>query len=147
MKDCIEVTIEIKTVEKALAELGVGISNRTALMGTIAGTMLSAVTQNFADGGRPVPWESPKKRTGTPLTDTGMLKNSITEMSDNDSAVVGTNLIYAAIHNFGGTIKRETSKGKKVEIEMPQREFLILTEQDEADIMEDVQTYFQNLIK
>lgn len=145
MDDCIDVSIHIESVEKALTDLGHGITDRTALMETIAGTMLNAVTQNFNDGGRPQAWEAPKHRTGMPLVDTGVLKNSITEASDNDSAMVGTNVIYAAIHNFGGTIKRETTKGK-VEIEMPQREFLNLTPQDEEDIMDDVHTYFQNLI-
>lgn len=145
--DFIEIAIDIDSVQKALQDLGAGITNRTTLMETLAGTMANAVAQNFTDGGRPDKWEAPKHRTGSPLIDTGMLKNSITEMSDNDNAMVGTNIVYAAIHNFGGKIKRVTSKGTKVEVEMPQREFLNLTEQDEADVLEDVQNYFKELVK
>ena len=53
---------------------------------------------------------------------------SITRHSDATSAVVGTNTVYAAIHNFGG----KAGRGCKVEI--PARPFLRLTQEDEDDI-------------
>ncbi len=143
----------IAAIEKA----DTGISNRTPLMRTIAGTMYSAVMQNFDASGRPA-WLGLKYRVGKPLEDTGQLRGSISQHYDNESAVVGTNCIYAAIHNFGGTIKPKKAKnlfipligggGRKVKsVDIPQREFLKLTPQDEEDIIEDVQAYFQNLIK
>ena len=61
-------------------------------------------------------------------------------MYDNDTALVGTNIIYAAIHNFGG----QAGRNRKVTI--PQREFLVLTNEDEQSLMDDVQEYFSNLI-
>lgn len=56
-------------------------------------------------------------------------------------SIVGTNEPYAAIHQLGG----KAGRGRKVAI--PARPFLILTPQDEADILEDIQDYFQRLIK
>lgn len=39
-----------------------------------------------------------------PLLDTGRLRNSITMLAGNDFVEVGTNVRYAAIHQFGGAI-------------------------------------------
>ena len=113
--------------------------NKSDLMRNIAGTMESAVLTNFDEGGRPK-WLGIKHREGTPLVDTENLMSSITRDYDNDSAVVGTNEPYAAIHQFGGMAGR----GRKTKI--PARPFLQLTEQDEADILEDVQDYWQKLL-
>lgn len=113
--------------------------NKSDLMRNIAGTMESAVLTNFDEGGRPK-WLGIKHREGTPLVDTENLMSSITRDHDNDSAVVGTNEPYAAIHQFGGMAGR----GRKTKI--PARPFLQLTEQDEADILEDVQGYWQKLL-
>lgn len=44
---------------------------------------------------------------GQTLTDTARLRQSIVSEATATSAAVGTNLVYAAIHQFGGTIKRE----------------------------------------
>lgn len=66
---------------------------------------------------------------------------SITSDYTNDTAVVGTNEPYAAIHQFGG----KAGRGRKTTI--PARPFLKLTPEDESDIMEDIQAYFQRLIK
>lgn len=114
--------------------------HRKPLMKSIAGTMKSAVLQNFDESGRPK-WLGLKYRTGMPLINGGNLRKSIGEYYDNDQAIVGTNVEYAAIHQFGGMAGRN----KKVEI--PARPFLTLTEQDEADILEDIQDYFRNLVK
>lgn len=42
-----------------------------------------------------------------PLLDTGALRNSLTMAAGNDGVVIGSNVKYAAIHQFGGTISRE----------------------------------------
>lgn len=98
--------IEIKVnnadeISQALKNLAKGLRFRKSLMNTLAGTMQSAVDQNFAEGGRPK-WLGVKHRDGTPLTDSGHLKNSIRSKTSNDSAIVGTNVKYAAIHQYGG---------------------------------------------
>ena len=137
------IDIEINNAQEiasALERLAQATAHRTPLMRSIAGTMESAVLQNFDVGGRPK-WLGLKYRQGTPLVDTENLMGSITSDYSNDMATVGTDEPYAAIHQFGG----KAGRGRKVEI--PARPFLALTPQDKADILEDVQGYFQRLIK
>jgi phage virion morphogenesis protein len=137
------IEIEINNAQEVaivLERLAQATTHRTPLMRSIAGTMESAVLQNFDVGGRPK-WLGLKYRQGTPLVDTENLMGSITSDYTNDTAVVGTNEPYAAIHQFGG----KAGRGRKTTI--PARPFLKLTPEDDADIMEDIQAYFQRLIK
>lgn len=137
------IDIEINNAQEVaivLERLSQATTHRTPLMRSIAGTMESAVLQNFDVGGRPK-WLGLKYRQGTPLVDTENLMGSITSDYTNDTAIVGTNEPYAAIHQFGG----KAGRGRKTTI--PARPFLKLTPEDEADIMEDIQAYFQRLIK
>lgn len=137
------IEIEINNAQQIasiLNKLANAAQDRTLLMRSIAGTMESAVLQNFDVGGRPK-WLGLKYRQGTPLVDTENLMNSITNYYDNNVAEVGTNEPYAAIHQFGG----KAGRGRKVDI--PARPFLVLTPQDEDDILEDVQAYFRSVVK
>lgn len=137
------IEIEISNAEQvssALKKVATATKHRTPLMRNIAGTMESAVLQNFEAGGRPA-WAGLKYRKGTPLVDTENLMSSIESTYDNNNAVVGTNVEYAAIHQFGG----KAGRGRKVTI--PKRPFLSLTAQDEEDILRDVQDYFAKFIK
>ena len=137
--------IEIKInnadqISQLLDKLAQGSSDLSPLMRKLAGTMEKAVLQNFESGGRPA-WEALKYRKGKPLVDTENLMGSITSYYDKENAIVGTNEPYAAIHQFGG----KAGRGKKVEI--PARPFLSLTPQDEEDLVDDIQSYFRDLIK
>lgn len=137
------IEIEINNAQQIasmLDKLANAAQESTPLMRSIAGTMESAVLQNFDVGGRPK-WLGLKYRQGTPLVDTENLMNSITSYYDNNIAMVGTNEPYAAIHQFGG----KAGRGRKVDI--PARPFLVLTPQDEDDILEDVQAYFRSIVK
>ena len=58
-----------ESVNEVLHKLHNRIKHRKRLMRAIAGTMESAVLQNFEAGGRP-PWQGLKYRQGTPLVDT-----------------------------------------------------------------------------
>ena len=136
----IEVRIDnISEIQNQLKRLEDGVENRYLLMRRLSETMHTAVKLNFRYAGRPK-WLGLKYRAGKPLTDTGRLKDSFSTMYDNDTALVGTNIIYAAIHNFGG----QAGRNRKVRI--PQREFLTLTDDDKQALMDDVQDYFSGLI-
>ena len=87
--------------------------------------MLRSVDKNFREEGRPKKWKglSPMtiglrrkgKKGGRPkiLQDTGRLKGSIAAKIHKDHAVVGTNVKYARLHQFGGTTKAKTLKIKQ----------------------------------
>lgn len=138
----IEIQIDnLFVVQNQLERLSRGVSdNRYLLMRRLAGTMRYAVAQNFKQGGRPE-WLALKYRSGIPLNDTGALRQSIDELSDNDTALVGTNMVYAAIHQFGGWA------GRNRKVYIPARPFLQLTNEDKQDLMDDVQDYFAQLVR
>ena len=137
----IEIQIDnLFVVQNQIERLSRGVSdNRYLLMRRLAGTMRYAVAQNFKQGGRPE-WLALKYRSGIPLNDTGALRQSIDELSDNDTALVGTNMVYAAIHQLGGWA------GRNNKVFIPARPFLQLTNEDKQDLMDDVQDYFASLI-
>jgi len=137
----IEIQIDnLFVVQNQMDRLSRGVGdNRYLLMRRLAGTMRYAVAQNFKQGGRPE-WLALKYRSGIPLNDTGALRQSIDELSDNDTALVGTNMVYAAIHQFGGWA------GRNNKVFIPARPFLQLTNEDKQDLMDDVQDYFASLI-
>lgn len=104
----------------------------------IAGMLERGVRDRFERTEDPQgkPW-TPSKRAleegGRTLSDTGALLSSIASASDAFSAIVGTNLVYAAIHQFGGTIRPREGSGKKAlntpfgprgAVNMPARPFL-----------------------
>lgn len=159
--------IEIKVnneqeIIKLLTKLADAASKTAPLMRILSGTMQSAVDQNFEAGGRPA-WLGLTHREGKPLTNTGTLRNSIQPYSDNNTATVGTDLVYAAIHHFGGKTKPHKIKPRYKKAlafgggvygainhpgsTIPARPFMTLTQQDEEDLIDDVQTYFRNLLK
>lgn len=70
------------------------------------------------------------------LRRTGRLFQSITAQHSATVAMAGTNVIYAAIHNFGGPAGR----GKKVEI--PARPYFGISSADEAMISDAVSSYY-----
>lgn len=104
-------SIKINTdgFEAALDKLVKGLENREPLMRRLAGMMADAVEENFAQEGRPKwmgwsPSTARRRRGGRILQLSGRLAGSIGSYSDNDSAVVGTNVKYARIHQEGGEI-------------------------------------------
>ncbi len=82
-------------------------------MQAIAGLLESRAAENFANQSGPLgKWPALKKdprnkKRSSPqiLVDTARLKNSITSQFGANSAVVGTNVVYAAIHQLGGDIQ------------------------------------------
>ena len=73
-------------------------------MRSIAAVMLSAVEDNFSQQGRPSwkPSQRAIKQGGKTLQDTGRLAASIVSSYMATRATVGTNVVYAAIQQFGG---------------------------------------------
>jgi len=117
-------------------------------MKNIAGIFASAAEDNFAEEGRPDKWidlsEVTKKQRkkigkypGQILQVSGQLASSVNTYYDNDSAVIGSNLEYAAIHQLGG------QAGKNKIVTIPARPYIKLTEDDFEEIIDIIQTYLQ----
>ncbi|MFN3695329.1 MAG: phage virion morphogenesis protein [Ignavibacterium sp.] len=99
------------------------LKNKSKLMVAVAETMRTAVLKNFETEGSRIgkPWQRLSHQTikqrekkgywpGKILQRTGQLKRSIISSYGEDYAQVSTNLIYAAIQNYGGIIHRSTIK-------------------------------------
>ena len=138
--DFIEIKIDNQEINKRLLDLATRGENLRPLMKNIAGVFAYSTEENFKEEGRPK-WtdlaESTKKQRkktghypGQILQVTGQLASSISTYYDDNSAIIGSNLDYAAIHQLGG----QTGKGKKTTI--PARPYLKLINNEYKDIID-----------
>lgn len=126
------VDIKVQGARDYLDQVAGKIENMAEVMGLIGEIVQSSVERNFEVGGR---YSSPgsykgggskwkdlangtkkaRKRKGKwpgPILQvSGRLAGSIHYNAHNDKVEVGTNLVYAAIHEFGGTINRAGGPG------------------------------------
>jgi phage virion morphogenesis protein len=99
----IEVQVQDEQVKQMLSSLASRISDMTPAMRRIAGIMHDSVEENFAAGGRPR-WpmsHRAKEQGGMTLQDTGRLAGSLSQQATANEAIVGTNVKYAAVQQFG----------------------------------------------
>jgi phage virion morphogenesis protein len=170
-------TIQIKDSElqKDLRGILGRFNDLRPAMKIIGSIVRASVDKNFEAEGRPRKWaplaESTKKRRkDTPLLQVqghhGGLRGSINYQSFDDRVVVGTNKVYAAVHQFGaqkgsfGTVlaqvpahERKLPSGKMVEVkahtrkitapwgDIPARPFLMVQDEDWVEIKHELSDY------
>ena len=130
-----QITVDDGPLRHALEQLAKAATDLTPAMRKISQTLAFETDQNFRAEGRPR-WKAlsevtkqlrqgkkkkPPEKGFRILQKTGSLASSITAHYDESSATVGSNKVYAAIHQFGG----QAGRGLKVTI--PARPFLPLT--------------------
>ena len=146
--DSVEIKIDNKEVNERLLDLAKRGENLRPLMKNIAGIFASATEDNFREEGRPDKWTdladiTKKNRTkkrkwpGQILQVEGKLAASVNTQYDDDSAVIGSNLDYAAIHQLGG------QAGKEQKAEIPARPYLQLTDDDFAEIIDETTDFLK----
>ena len=144
----IEIKLDNKEVLTRLQELASRGENLRPLMKNIAGIMATATEDNFKDEGRPDKWvdlsETTKKQRqkigkypGQILQVSGQLASSVSTAYDDNSAVIGSNLACAAIHQLGG----QAGKNKKTTI--PARPYLKLTDDNIEEIFEEINNFLE----
>ena len=114
-----------------------------------------SIMKNFDAEGRPDKWDKSQKESGKTLAVSSKLRNSFSWQIKDRTVTWGTNLIYAAIHNFGGTVRpkvtpkmrkfawakwyeTEDDKWKglaltvktKLEIKLPKRQYAMIQDDD-----------------
>lgn len=139
----ISIESNAQEVAAAVGQVADRMGSPDAALSIIGETVTASVQRNFELGGRP-PWQplSPvtlaKKRGGSILVGKGwaggLLGSIHWEVADN-VVYVGTDKIYAAIHQFGGSAGR----GHKVEI--PAREFLMIQDEDVDEALELLENF------
>lgn len=105
------IDVDAREVNAALSRLREHIGNLTPVMRSIGQTLVTGVDLGFRAqsdpwGGAwaPLAMSTLKRRRGTSahvLRDTGRLVNSFSYRADARSVTVGTDVIYAAVHQFG----------------------------------------------
>ena len=144
----IEIKIDNQEVNQRLLELAHRGENLQPLMKNIAGILAYSTEENFANEGRPDKWLDLSERTkkqrkktghwpGQILQVSGQLASSINTYYDDESAIIGSNLDYAAIHQLGG------QAGKNKSVSIPARPYLQLIEDDYRDILTEIQEFFR----
>ena len=149
----IRIDIQDEAVRAALDRLGAAAEDLTPAMDEIGDYLTAATQQRFERGTGPDGKAWPPSirvqmnQGGKTLMDTGRLVSSITWRAGRDFVEVGTNVIYAAIHQLGGTIRAKTEKGlkfripgvgwrTKASVDIPARPFLGVDEDDRREIPE-----------
>jgi phage virion morphogenesis protein len=138
----IEIKVDDKEAKKALAALMQRGGDLAPVTRVIAGIMHDEVEQNFEEEGRPK-WKALSGSTikqreqkghwpGKMLQDEGRLAGSIEAGSDDSSAWVGTNLVYAPIQHFGG------NAGRGLQVTIPERPFMRLSDEGMEKIQKAV---------
>ncbi len=144
-------------VERRLRKVLSRMDDLTPAMTECGLVLLGSVARNFKDGGRPVRWKPSARAAagGKTLIDTARLKNSMTMRAGRRHVAVGTNVAYAAIHQFGGRINktvavrahrrllvqvfghkvtvrrvRVRAHSRKMDIKIPARPFLMVQDED-----------------
>lgn len=115
------VTVDDRQVTAALAALSARLGNLKAPLAEAGQTLVTLADLAFRN--QQDPWgrawqrlaastlkrrrKGPGRGAGQILRDTGRLQNSISYRADAHSVTVGTNVVYAAIHQFGGDLQRQ----------------------------------------
>lgn len=147
----IRITVDDKEVRQALTRLDAAGRDLKPAMSAIGSYLETATREHFQSGQAPdgAAWK-PSIRAlvtgGKTLFDTGRLAQSVVSEATDRAVEVGTNVIYAAIHQFGGTIRGKAGKLKfrlangqfvtKDAVTIPARPFLGVSSEDEVEIRE-----------
>ena len=152
----IDVQINDAEVIKAFNRLVWIMDDTTPVMSAIGTALVASTHQRFISQTDPegAAWQAldpeyaATKRNSRILTESGRLRDSINSEAGRDEVRVGTNVIYAAIHQFGGTIKPKSAShlvfriGDRLvmvdSVTLPARPFMGISAEDEAEVAEIV---------
>ena len=105
----IRIEADDAAVNAALGRLAAEADDLTEVMAEIGAQLVTNVLLRFEGSAGPgkVPWKPSRRAVkdgGKTLVDTARLQQSVTFAAETHAVEVGTNVEYAAIHQFGGTI-------------------------------------------
>ncbi|MBF0339776.1 MAG: phage virion morphogenesis protein [Magnetococcales bacterium] len=134
---------DAKELEQSFARLAKTVRHLEPVLKDIGHYLLRSIDQRFDDEVKPQggKWDDISKYTkekkrgrfgeGRILTDRGRLRRSITFVTDGNGLLVGTNVIYAAIHQLGGETGRKGGR-----FTLPARPFLGISGKDKEGILQ-----------
>ncbi|EKD36933.1 MAG: phage virion morphogenesis protein [uncultured bacterium] len=181
----LSLTLDRAGFDETMRRLLAGVDGFSDVSPAIAELLEESVRRNFVEGGRPNKWPASKRavdqagygnKTGQTLIDNSILLNSFTSEGDRTSVRVGTNVDYAAAHNFGvdkeitqqvdehlrlvtqafgkkfgshgiGTWATVKEHTRKVHLKLPQREFMLIQAGDGEGIHDIITIKLNKLVK
>lgn len=158
----ITIRIEQEEVNTFLRDMVARLRNPQPAMRAVGLLVRESIRRNFREGGRPVAWPSSERADGDrgqTLRDNDTLYNSFTVRASGGRVEVCTNVVYAAIHHFGGQTRPHVIRAKRGRAlfwpgarhpvaavnhpgsRIPARPFMLVQEEDWADIREVLARY------
>ena len=145
----VRITVSSTEVLVRLGQLFRRLDDLSPAMREVAGVLADETEQAFEDQADPstqTPWQALAASTiasreeagtwpGGILQVEGQLAASISQDHGRDFAVVGSNLVYAAIHQRGGPA------GRGLSTQIPARPFLGISDEGEAEVLEIIERF------
>lgn len=153
------VTIQFQGLDRARAAIErLAGWDKVELMETIGRVVQLQTRQRLAvdkEGPNGEAWP-PNRKGSSLLYQTGALHDSIDYIAGPDEVVVGSPLVYAAIHHFGGVIKPKNAKalafmaGNSMiyakQVTIPARPYIGISSSNETEIEGVVADFLQELV-
>ncbi len=162
MTAALEVSLDDLVARRALEALRGAIGDATDLMDLVGAVLEDGVLDRFETGAAPDGAAWPEalaaRDEGRPtLVKSARLRDSIQRRASRDRVEVGTNVVYAAIHQFGGTIQAKTPRGlvfrgargwaRAASVDIPARPYLGLSREDAAGAAAAVSAHVERLLR
>lgn len=141
-----EITVNFDQLYDALNSLSRVSSDAGPLFRSLGVRLVDSTQQRFDSASSPTgePWRPSnraKKQGAKTLRKSGNLLRSITHRASNDEVVWGTNVVYAAIHQFGG------KAGRRRSATIPARPYLGISDQDESLVENEVYRFLESAVQ
>ena len=149
--------------DKAVAKAAKKMANSRLLMASVGEALVSGTIRRFNNEESPKgeKWEKSGRAIaegGQTLSDTAHLRKSIDFKATPAQVMVGSNLLYARIHQLGGTIKPKKGKALKFkgkngqdifvsEVNMPARPYLGVSKADMDEVRETMAEFIKGAFK
>lgn len=153
----IALSVDLSDVEGGLCRLFDAMGDLKPMLDSIGETVAKNARHRFETGKGPggEKWEPSTSAWagGTTLVGRGHLRDSVNHVVSGNEVTVGSNVDYAAIHQFGGKIEPKNGKylvfqvggawAKVSSVTLPARPYLGLEPDDEQAITDIVEDYLQ----
>lgn len=142
----LSVEVDDAELREALNRLVFRLANADPILDNIGRRLVTSTVNRFEREQAPdgTPWK-PSARAeeegGQTLTDTARLRQSITHRVRGDGVEVGTNVVYGAIHQFGGEAGRKDRR-----VTLPARPYLGVDAGDRRAILRIVRRALERAI-
>jgi len=158
MTATLEITLDDTETRAALDAIRRKMADLSPVWDEIGSALVSATQRRFETGVGPDGREWKKSARaeaegGQTLVDGNRLRTSLTYTTDHDGATVGSNLIYAGVHQHGGIVKAKSGGKLKFKIggkwvavsrvDIPARPYLGLDADDKAEILAILNDYLR----